>query len=736
MKKIIFLALLSISSLKISANAGDTTIVNSHTAAHWNWYGSIDNWAVFPDTSHHYRKIILKYKLGCPSGGCSAWDYTTQIFVKRHTGIYDSTLSYSPYFTVNGNADDSVLFNTTATYNHYYDTANAVTDSTISTPLMIVQYLDSLNPTVPTDTLWVYPAGYYNYIWNASGNIVDSVYVNNDSLWHNGQYDIYTPYEVIDPIEIARYITPYGGNLTSTWNNTWYFDVTDYAPILHDSVDMRAFYSGWSDGYTITLDFEMIEGVPPRTPIRVENLWSGYYGYGNPSNSIENYLTPKTVYIAPNELNSNVRFDITGHGFGGTEDCSEFCPKMYYMKFDNVTRYSKLVWRDKCGLNANSAQPGTWLYDRANWCPGEQVHVFENELTPYVTPGDSVTIDADMETFTNLDLSHGAGYQVDGQLITYSAPNFTLDAEMREILAPNSEFNLHRMNSICDKPVVVIRNVGSTPLTSLTIDYGVVGAPSSTYTWTGNLPFLAVDTVTLPTVNWYGTAAKFYATVSSPNGNADQYADNNSLQVNYVAPLMHIPDLVVEARTNLDGSETSYSLADASGNVIVSRSNLAASTTYRDTVHLQPGCYILKCEDAGKDGLSFWANNSGAGYFRLKNPATGMLVKSFNPDFGTEIFYEFTVGINIGMEEEPVGNYLIAYPNPTDNILNIDLQTPEETSELLIFDYQGRIIHDEKVEGSSVLKNIQVDLSDYAPGMYVVQLRSASGIETRKIIRN
>jgi len=84
-------------------------------------------------------------------------------------------------------------------------------------------------------------------------------------------------------------------------------------------------------------------------------------------------------------------------------------------------------------MNANAAQPGTWLYDRANWCPGEAVHVFQNELTPYVTPGDSVVINVDMQSFTNLDLSHGAGYQIDGQLITYGAPNFTLDAELREM---------------------------------------------------------------------------------------------------------------------------------------------------------------------------------------------------------------------------------------------------------------------------------------------------------------
>jgi len=125
---------------------------------------------------------------------------------------------------------------------------------------------------------------------------------------------------------------------------------------------------------------------------------------------------------------------------------------MYYMKFDGTTRYSNLVWRDKCGMNANAAQPGTWLYDRANWCPGEAVHVFQNELTPYVTAGRFVVINVDMQSFTNLDLSHGAGYQIDGQLITYGAPNFTLDAELREIVSPSNVYNVHRYNPFAIPP--------------------------------------------------------------------------------------------------------------------------------------------------------------------------------------------------------------------------------------------------------------------------------------------
>lgn len=719
------------------ANNGDTTTVRSHNVSHWNWYGSFDNWAVFPDTSYDFRKITLKYKLGCPSIGCSDWDYTTQIFVLRHTGTYDSTASQLPYFSHNNTSPDSILFSNVPTYNYFYDTLAMGTDSTIANQMLIVLYQNSSSPSTPTDTVYGYPANYWNFIYDSTGTITDSVFVSSDTTMYNSWYTVYNVFEVIEPIELARYITPYGNNLTAAWNNTWEFDITDYAPLLHDSVEIRAFYSGWSDGFTITLDFEMIEGTPPRTPIRVETLLSGYYAYGNPANPIENYLVPKTVHLAPNEVASNVKFDITGHGFGGTEDCSEFCPKMYYMKFDGITRYSKLVWRDKCGLNPHYPQPGTWLYDRANWCPGEAVHVFDNEMTSYVAAGDSVVIDVDMQPFTNLDLSNGAGYQIDLQLLTYGAPNFTLDAELQSIISPNNNVNVKRYNSICNRPIVVIRNVGSTVLTSLDINYGITGAPSSsTFTWTGSLNFLEVDTVYLPSPNWIGTAWTFFASISNPNGAADQYADNNSLIVPYTAPPQHIGYLVIECKSNNYGNETSYELIDAAGNVYFSRNGMPNATTMRDTVNLPVGCYIFRLTDAGKDGLSWWANTAaGSGFVRLKNANTGIFVKTFNADFGTEVYHEFTVGYSIGIEEEKIETGLFAYPNPTEGIVTIDFQSADEQVQILVFDYTGKIISDQQYNTEHTMRSVNVDLSQNAAGLYFVQMRSSEGVRTVRVIR-
>jgi hypothetical protein len=719
----------------ITAANGDTTTIRSHQSAHWNWYGSIDNWAVFPDSGTSYRKINLIYTLGCPTGGCSDWDYTTQIFIKKRTGRYDSTATNYPYFSVNSTSPDSFLYANQATYTYFYDSTSSSTDSTLNPVLQIFIFNDNQNPSVITDTLFGFPANYYNYVYDSVGSIIDSVWVTADTTIFNSWTTVYNVFEVIDYIQIARYITPYGANLTSAWSNKWVFDITDYAPLLHDSIEISAFYSGWSDGFTVTLDFEFIEGTPPRTPIRVEKLWSGYFPYGDPNNSIENYLTPRNVFIGPNEPNAILRVDITGHGFGGNQNCAEFCPKNYQVYLDQTYRYQKLVWKADCGLNALYPQPGTWLYNRANWCPGDMVYWTDHELTPFMTSGDSLNINVDMDPFTNVNNSN-PGYQFDGQLITFGTPNFSLDAELMTVLAPNNNPNYKRMNPVCKSPIVVIRNTGSTPLTSLQIVYGVAGAGTSTFNWIGNLPFLASDTVILPAPNWFGTSPVFTATIQNPNGQQDQLSDNNSLTVNYVAPPAYTNHIVFEVRTNNAAWQNSYWLEDENGNVIFSRSGLSNATTYRDTVNLNIGCYIFRLTDSGGDGLSFWANNSGTGYCRMKNGTTGIIFKSFQADFGSEIYQEFTSGYNLTVDEPlSAPRELLVYPNPAGEQLTLEWNSDGDPFLVEIVDISGRVLYSEQVNNNTGAYRKTISLGEFASGLYFVRITDRKGVTAQKFIR-
>jgi hypothetical protein len=53
------------------------------------------------------------------------------------------------------------------------------------------------------------------------------------------------------------------------------------------------------------------------------------------------------------------------------------------------------------------------------------------------------------------------------------------------------------MNPICNNPVIVIRNNGGAPLTSVTIEYGVQGKNPAIFDWKGNLALMQSDTIKL-----------------------------------------------------------------------------------------------------------------------------------------------------------------------------------------------------------------------------------------------
>ena len=222
-----FTAILLINTDLVS---NDTISVRSHDHVDMTWYGNYDKIGVFPVGSETYRKIYLHYTMGCPSSGCAPYDYTTKIEVLHNTGDIDSTLQQSPYFTVDGVSLDTLFFTDTS-YIYFWDTLSGNTDSILSTQLQVINFSDSLNPTVPTDTNYFFPSGYYNFLYDSVGNVYDSIYVQSNNIILNGLHTWHSYFDVIEKYEIARVITPYGGNIPSNYAFKHTFDITDFASI-------------------------------------------------------------------------------------------------------------------------------------------------------------------------------------------------------------------------------------------------------------------------------------------------------------------------------------------------------------------------------------------------------------------------------------------------------------------------------------------------------------------------
>jgi hypothetical protein len=728
----------------IFAATGDTTKVRIHNHTDMTWFGNYDATGVLPPATKTYSKITMHYKMQCATTGCSGWDYTTQMLLMKPTGTYDSTLILVPNFTVNGNTIDTFRYSSDTTWVTMFDTLNDLTDSVLATTLLVREFSDTTQPYTQTDSFNAWPANYWNYYYDTNGAKIDSHYVTSNAIkvvYRTTDYS--APFEILQPYELGRVITPYGSYYNSQWINDYVFDVTDYASILHDSVLIRAFYSGYSSGFAVTLDFEFIEGTPARTVKNIHPMYKGYWGYGNQGNSIENYLVPKTFNLNTDEKMMMLRFTPTGHSFGGPDNCAEFCEKIYDVVINNQTVFQKSVWRNDCGENPLYHQSGTWLYDRANWCPGAKGlrHDFDIPAN-FFTPGQPVTADINFEQYTNQ--GGNPGYEITGELFTYGEPNHQLDAAIDDIISPTKDDAHSRFNPACANPRVVIKNMGATPLQSAIIRYGVRGETNYNYYWNGYLNFNEVQEVQLPNIVLNsGTADSiFEVKIIAPNGigGTDENPYNDIARSIASKPTVMDSVFVFALRTNADANESNWDLKDDAGTILYSNdgSAYAPNTVYRDTFHLEPGCYTFVLRDVAEDGLSFFANNSGTGFARFTRP-NNQVIKTFQADFGSYISMNFMVGTPQLPEPNAVSEVseplmFEVYPNPTTGKLSVDLALPKAQDVTIeVTNMVGQVIETRKV--NNYLSHIEsFDLSKQPSGFYFVRIKAGNNSYVKKVV--
>ncbi len=547
----------------------------------------------------------------------------------------------------------------------------------------------------------------------------------------------------IERFELGRLITPYGGYMANgqngfnnNWSHTFTFDVTDFQMLMKDSVEIEVFYQGWSSGFSADISFEMVEGTPPRRVRRIENIYvPGRHNYITPSDFESDVLPEKTISMSEDDVQAALRFTPSGHGFVNALNCAEFCQRNYYLKVDGQQHAQQLMWRDDCGMNPVYPQGGTWLYDRANWCPGTEVITYTHELTGLYTPGMSMDLDIDIEPI-NYTVPSGevpANYNISAILFTYEEPLRKNDASISRILSPSNNENYSRFNPSCGTALVELENHGSEPLTSVEIDYGMFTGKRLRYQWTGHLAPMRKTLVELPFDDadaWSDYRGKtiFTAWTVDPNGQRDEHPLNDAQTSFFDETPVYPSEFRLNFRTNNRGDETHWVLLNAAGDTVEQGDNYNASTLYNVNFNLPPDCYELIFHDRGKNGLSFWANNDGGGFLRLMT--SNAILRTFIPDFGTRIHHYFTVGFGLSMNEtKPTQRYGL-YPNPANNYIQI--QAFDHSCTVTFIDMQGRVVY----RGEHNAQHNAIDVSHLASGPYHVQIMDDKGTEQHKVIIN
>ncbi len=577
---------------------------------------------------------------------------------------------------------------------------------------------------ITTNTTLVWEAN-DQYIYDAvTGMVIDTIPVIANETTNITTLEYYRRWPM--KFEIMSFVTPYGINLDmGPTGETWTFEVTDLASVLSGDKRMTMERGGQRQE-DMDIKFEFIVGTPPAEVLDIREIWRtekrGYTAIIN-----DDYFAPRDVMIDPAATKIVTKSSITGHGQQG-----EFIGQQHFIDIDGGSNeYSWFVWKE-CAENPVYPQGGTWIYDRAGWCPGMATDIRVNDITNYVTPGQVANLDYGLISATGT-----SNYIVSNKIVQYGAPNHQLDAAIVEVMEPSQRIEYDRFNSICHYPRIRIRNTGDTTLTSLTINYWVNDGQAASFVWNGTLQFLEETEVTLPSPLWLwnsvtGTTETFHVQIEAPNGGTDEYAHNNTYASNFEIPDVMPTDLIVWFRTNNYPAENSYEIVDVDGNVIFSKNGatLAPNTLYRDTVTLPAGCYTYNVYDTDDDGVAFWANSDGNGYTRFQQVG-GTIVKSFIGDFGGSIHYNFTTGSPLSYEEINGLEAMEVHPNPTTDEISVSLRGFDQKVFVEVVNTLGAVVATEEFVTNGQPFEGKISLGSLESGLYIV--RANDGVKFSSI---
>lgn len=550
-----------------------------------------------------------------------------------------------------------------------------------------------------------------------------------------GEWDYLTYAILKDSIgkwELGRFITPYGYGLDLGQGWTWTYDVTDFAEKLRDSIYLEA--GNFQE--LLDLEFWFIEGRPARDIISIENVWQGNIKL----NEFENKVEEKTFSINANDKMIKLRTCLTGHGMQGSNNAwAEFSHNLHSIKVNGRTEWEWQIIQE-CADNPLYPQGGTWIYDRAGWCPGMEGKINEFDLTPYIK-NNSISLKYEIKG------KEAGNYITESQLVRYGSPNFNKDVSIESIIVPSEDNLYSRENPSVGNPKIIIKNNGKEELISAKISYNFDDGSIYTYYWTGNLEFLESQEVYLPIPNWEevnGGQGYFNVEVSEPNGLEDEYIYNNKSRSHFYMPeILETNEIKLGYKTNHAPGETKWRIEKSNGDTVFESSNfLNANTYYEEILNLNNGGYRLIIEDGGDNGLKFWANmppngtgTAGStafyimknGFFNLKN-----LLQS---DFGKSIEWYFGINNFIGLDniEKETGNLLKVYPSIAKDYFNISIDN-YSNGDISIYNSLGILILKKQIQGNN--SDIRISTENFSDGIYFINYkdRDNKGFDNKKLI--
>ena len=430
-----------------------------------------------------------------------------------------------------------------------------------------------------------------------------------------------------------------------------------------------------ANGDWVTSNAEIADGIDWAWQTAGADILSNSWGGGSPSNLI-NASVDGAILSGRGGLGSPVLF-AAGNGNGGVSYPASYEPTIAVVAMSMCNERKnpsscdgETWWGSDFGTGADIAAPGVKIYATdisgpAGYAAGDYTATFNGtssacpnaagvmalilsnnpgftetqaryviESTCVKTGGYNYSVDP-LQTNGTWSSELGYGRVNADAAINYVVPN--IDAEILSIFESNGD------NCFSPGPYVfnvVLRNSGSTTLTSVDINYDINGGTISTFNWTGSLAFGTTEIISLPSINIPAGSNQLNVMSSNPNGVTDNNPSNDGGNLS-VSTLTS--EFILTIVFDDYPEETSCDITDNLGNIIWTSPSYASEpdgSTKTETICITKSCddFVFTIYDSYGDGICCQYGN---GSYALEDTQSSVIVAS-GGDFGASESSTFT----------------------------------------------------------------------------------------------